>query len=341
MVIVHYRAAVIAFTYDECWSFNAFARAGWASTFWNLDPSSNNHILHSLLMKVSWILFGASEYSLRLPVLISHFFFLLICYKLVRSYFPKYGIWVFLSLNLQPYLLDYFAAARGYGLSITFMVYGLYFLLKYWDHQKEKYLLALGLFASLSVWANFTFLLVFASLLAIGFGIIIYKRKSQLKHWFAILLFPSLIISLLFKPLHRIIEKGELYFGGTEGFYSDTVLSLSQKMLYDLTENQFLLSIFPAIVILSLIPSVWIIYSHWKNNSEDRIHRISLFVLILVGPILGSILLHYWLEKPFLIERTALFILPLAILQLFASLENIKEKFISRNFKKGLAWPTI
>ena len=83
-----------------------------------------------------------------------------------------------------------------------------------------------------------------------------------------------------------------------EGFYSDTVLSLSQKMLYDLTENQFLLSIFPAIVILSLIPSVWIIYSHWKNNSEDRIHRISLFVLILVGPILGSILLHYWLEKP-------------------------------------------
>lgn len=338
MVFVHYRAANIAFTYDECWSFNAFARADWTSTFWNLDPVANNHILHSLLMKISWILFGASEYSLRLPVLISHFFFLIISYKIVRSFFPKYGLWVFFALNLQPYLLDYYVAARGYGLAITFMFYSIYYLLRYWDFQDRKYLLGLGFFASLSIWANFTFLLVFTSLLAIGFGTIIYKGKWELKHWVSILLFPTIMISMLYKPLQRLIEKGELFYGGIDGFYSDTVLSLSKRILYDLSDNPILLSIFPTIILASCLLSIKVIFQHWKNNSTDRIHKLSLFSLIFLGPILGSILLHYILGKPYLIERTALFILPLAILQLFATIESFEGNSRTKGLKMTLVW---
>lgn len=318
MVFVHYRAAVLAFTYDESWTFNAFARAEWGSTFWNLDPVANNHILHSLLMKASWMLFGASEYSLRLPVLAAHILFLIISYKLVKQYLPKYAIWAFLALNLQPYLLDYFVTARGYALSISFMLTAYYFILKFWDDQKIKSLIWLGFFASLSVWANFSYLLVFVSLIATGLGVLIYQKKTKLKYWIALFFFPVLIMSILYWPFQRLVDKGELFFGGDGGFYSETVLSLSKRMLYNFSDSTYLLSVFPALIVACLGMGIWQIIKHWKANPKERLSPLFLHIIIFSTPIIGSVLLHFLLRKPYLYERTALFILPLSLIFLFA-----------------------
>lgn len=340
MVFVHYRAAVVAFTYDESWTFNAFAKAEWGRTFWNLDPVANNHILHSLLMKVSWILFGSSEYSLRIPVLIAHFLFLIISSKLVKRYFPKYAIWLFLALNLQPYLLDYFVTARGYSLAITFMLIAYYFVLKYWEHQQTKSLLWIGFFVSLSVWANFSYLLVFLSIIGISIGSIIYKRKSSFSHFISLFLFPIIILTILYGPFLRLMDKGEFFYGGFDNFYTDTVLSLSKRMLYDVTDNPFILSIFPGIIFLFMSIGIWQIVKRWKSNTQEKLDRLFLHFLIFLGPILGSVLLHHFFGKPYLIERTALFILPLSFLILFGVLENLnlnlKFPFANKALLSGL-----
>lgn len=339
MVFVHYRAAVVAFTYDESWTFNAFARAEWRSTFWNLDPVANNHILHSLLMKASWILFGSSEYSLRIPVLLAHILYLLISYRLVKEYLPKYAILAFLALNVQPYLLDYFVTARGYALSISFMLCAYYFVLKFWDHQKMKSLIWIGFFTSLSVWANFSYLLIFVSIIAITIGLIIYKRKTKLQNWMALFLFPALMLTILFKPFQRLVEKGELFFGGEGGFYSDTVLSLSKRMLYDWSDSNLILSIFPILILVFFAIGISQIIKYWKANPKERLSPIFLHVIIFIGPIVGSILLHFLLGKPYLFERTALFILPLSLILLFGVWEKIEfmhTKALVNNWLIGL-----
>lgn len=322
MVFVHYRAAVVAFTYDESWSFNAFARADWQSTLWNLNPVANNHILHSLLMRISWLVFGVSEYALRIPVLLAHLLFLWVSFKLTSRYLTKYAVLAFFALNFQPYLLDYFVTARGYGLSISFVFVAYYFLLQYWSNPKGKYLLLIGLFSSLAVWANFSYLLVFISLLGISAGLILYKKKSNLFHWNLLFLAPIVLLYFIYNPLKRLIEKGELFFGGTEGFYSDTVLSLSNRMLYDLSDSTFLLTIYPAVVLVFLGLGFILIRNRWRQNSKEKIDELSIHILLFLSPIIGSVLLHHLLAKPYLIERTALFILPFSLVFIFAVMEK-------------------
>lgn len=332
MVFVHYRAAVLAFTYDESWTFNAFVRSDWNSTFWNLDPVANNHILHSLLMKISWNLFGISEYALRIPVLLAHLLFLIMSFKLLKLFFPKYAIWAFLALNFQPYLLDYFVCARGYGLSISFMMAAYYHLLCYWESQKTKSLILLGFFSVLMLWSNFTYLLLLISFLALAFGIIIYKNKSSINHFTALLFLPLAGLLMLFKPIKRLLERGEFFFGGLESFYSDTVLSLSKRMLYDFTDAPIFLSLFPLLVFIFLILAISGIIKNSKKNPKNKINPLFFHLIIFLGPIIGSILLHHLFAKPYLIERTALFILPLSIILIFGVLEYFKNE---KGFLRG------
>src|SRR5262249_20159660 len=66
-----YRAAHQSLTVDEAFSHSRFLTNYWA--IWG-PYDANNHVLFSILAKLSIDLFGLSEFSLRLPTLIGGFF---------------------------------------------------------------------------------------------------------------------------------------------------------------------------------------------------------------------------------------------------------------------------
>jgi uncharacterized membrane protein len=152
-----YRAATSAFTHDESLSFASF---NWAPQ-WSSTP--NNHFLNTWLMRLCSSLFGNSELSLRAPNIAAHAIYLAFTLLLLKR-IHHVGLQVvgFILLNLNPFLLDFFSLARGYGLALGFLMLSLYLLVRgYEERQRRRRAVNCwlsGLAAAAAVLANFAFL---------------------------------------------------------------------------------------------------------------------------------------------------------------------------------------
>src|ERR1044072_2866210 len=90
----------------------------------------NNHILNSLLIKFfTWVM-GTSVFITRLPNVLAYFFYLIFSYLICKKL--NYGPLIiagFILLNINPYVLEFFALARGYGLANLFLIGAIYYLI--------------------------------------------------------------------------------------------------------------------------------------------------------------------------------------------------------------------
>uniref|UniRef100_Q01UP6 Glycosyltransferase RgtA/B/C/D-like domain-containing protein n=1 Tax=Solibacter usitatus (strain Ellin6076) TaxID=234267 RepID=Q01UP6_SOLUE len=101
----------------------------WRSYVAPADPNhwtahSNNHVLNSALMRLAIAAFGLSELSVRLPALVGASVYIGSCFFLCRLLFEEAParVLVFVCLVVNPYLGDFFAAARGYSLAFGLLV---------------------------------------------------------------------------------------------------------------------------------------------------------------------------------------------------------------------------
>jgi hypothetical protein len=145
-----YRAITQSLTSDEAFSYNNFITGPWGRLYARYD--ANNHVLYSILAKLSIIVFGTSEFTLRLPSVIAGFFFVLGVYWVLAATTASRAVhWTaLLALGLHPLLLDFSAAGRGYGLSLTLLTWAIYFFLRQRDLLSGA-LLGLGISANLTI----------------------------------------------------------------------------------------------------------------------------------------------------------------------------------------------
>ena len=111
------RACHQSITMDEAMTYRAFVSKTLPEQW---TPHSNNHILNSLLMRLSILLFGLSQLTVRLPALLGTAIYITSCYYLCRSITEHLAIRiiVFICLTFNPFIADYYAVARGYSLAI-------------------------------------------------------------------------------------------------------------------------------------------------------------------------------------------------------------------------------
>lgn len=139
-----YRAATQSITVDEASTYMDFVRGGWPTIWGRYDP--NDHVLYSVLARLSTDLFHPGDFSLRLPSVLAGFFFVIGLYLVLALTVESRAIrWVTLvGVSIAPLLLDFFVAARGYGLGITLLVWAIFFSIRRRD-------LAAGVFAGLAL----------------------------------------------------------------------------------------------------------------------------------------------------------------------------------------------
>lgn len=119
---VFIRAYTLSFTHDESLSFTIIAR----NSHWT--KAANHHVLNTTLMSLSSFLFGNKEFSLRLPNVLSFILYLTGSFFIYRSSKNNWLFFLAISLTLlNPFLIEFFSLARGYGLSLAFMLMGLFF----------------------------------------------------------------------------------------------------------------------------------------------------------------------------------------------------------------------
>lgn len=136
----------------------------------------NNHLLFTLLCKLSVALFGNSELALRLPSIFAYALFCAATVCILMRHLRGPLLLLFLLFAaLNPYLVDMMSVARGYGLGIALAISGTYCLLR--DSETEarpsafwstSFCVCLGL----AVLAHLTLLLLYA----IGLGIMALVR---------------------------------------------------------------------------------------------------------------------------------------------------------------------
>lgn len=151
------KAASADMTWDEAWTYLFYGRS-WRG-FLALDYA-NDHPLNSLLVWGSTRLFGNSELIIRLPNLAAFALYLTATARMLAAVRVKVLAGALCLLN--PYLFDYFALARGYGLSTALvqaaLVAGLFGAV-----QRLRAMLLGAFLATLSI---FSTVLVFYALLA-------------------------------------------------------------------------------------------------------------------------------------------------------------------------------
>ena len=133
------RGLVLSMTHDESSTFINFVSRPFWLIVTNDPPSANNHLLNTLLIKLSTIISDTS-FFVRLPNLVASAFCLFFTYKFVTQFYKKWhGILLGLSiLVLNQYQLEFFSLARGYGLSLSFMMGSLYFIQRFLQRERER-----------------------------------------------------------------------------------------------------------------------------------------------------------------------------------------------------------
>lgn len=161
-----YRAWTQSITHDEANTYEEFLTGPIARIF--TTYRANNHVAQSLLSGLAVRWFGLSEFSLRLPSLLGSALYLGVVWQLSRYLYGRRWLVVLsvAALGLNPFLLDYYSAARGYGLGLAFLLWAFYELLRWLEEGAAAglRLYRAGIALGLAVAANLVFAVPAAAL---------------------------------------------------------------------------------------------------------------------------------------------------------------------------------
>jgi hypothetical protein len=319
------RAYILSFTFDESYSYTSYVKDSYKNIISYHFLTSNNHALNSVLMKLSTEIFAPSDFTLRLHSILGHVFFLLFSWlilKNIRISWYKFGI--FILLNFNPFVLDFFSLARGYGLAMGLMIASLYFLKQYIESATRKYLcLVLSILtAAVACTANFTMLNYTLGLMVV---ILIFSAREQFVHqrknflWKSsglMLLTAAPFLAYILKITFKLNAAKELYYGGRVGIWIDTVSTLIDSTLY---HKHYLINarLFLQVSIICLL-SFGLVFTVTRFLVKRESLQSYLFFLSVVGIFVfilaGVELQHVIFRTYFLVDRTAMLLIPLFVL---------------------------
>ena len=314
-VWVLYRAVHLSFTHDESSSYLFFHDKSIGDLFTNFScwQSANNHILNTVLFKLSIKLFGLSDFAMRIPNVLAFFGSFYFAYKISDKHLsnPFSTLALFTVLFLNPYVIDFYSLCRGYGLSMFFQLFSIYFLLNYlkWNQKASLHFCFIGLaLATLSLLTN----AILFPVMGLSLWIIQYKRILSAKEiiWVP-LAWGFVTLALIWKPIGFLRQKNEFRYGADniwESFKSFIKGSLNEKS-YGFDNDSTLLFVLILLVVALIISSIILL----KSRSYYRFFPIA-FLLLLA-------LLHIALAADVLlpvVRKTTLYVPLLACLLSFS-----------------------
>ncbi len=347
LVYLIVRAVKVPMTCDEVKTCLEYSRDSFSQIVsYSRSAVPNNHILHTLLVKFFTNIFGMTALVCRIPNLLGFIVYFYFSYKITNG-FNKNGlidnglidnrqknqasvIQSSVSLLLlvgNPYFLDFFSLARGYGLACAFMMSSIYFALQYLKTQKNKPIFFSALFGVLSVYTNFTTLNFYVALCFLLGVFIIIERKNffQLAILFA---FTVLLAALSFLPITRMRATNQFVFWGNKGFYEDTFKSLTDSLMYGSSYfGAHTIAFFRIIALFLLfLVGVFCVLDFRKNKLLAYQTPFVFAFILLVTTVVVNISQYYIVHTPYLQTRTALFFFPLAALPIALLFSNLYEK---------------
>ena len=292
---------------------------------WNPWPymgylDANNHFLNSLLGGLFIRVFDSdSLWVVRLPNLLCFPVFYWSLYKLKRFFTLKanyYGL--ICSVVLATFLLEYFALARGYGMSMAWFVFALYHLLVLAEQKRFINYLWTSVGWFLAVYANLTFLAI--ALFALVYTVLFLLQNKRVNWlWISLLNLAWYVYAVRYSlDLKKV---GKLYLGESDGFIQNTLETLTP---YIWGTDHLVINIALIIVFIGLT-----IKTLYKLVSDKSIFVIQcIFPIFLIVGIIGIFAQHWILSINFPHSRAALYLIILFFGALFFVLDDLRYSMI-------------
>lgn len=214
-----YRAATQSITIDEAFTYNRFVAAPAADAIRFYD--ANNHPANTLLIRLSTAAFGASEFTVRLPSLAGGALYLFTAWRLCGYAFG--GSWFMLlavaMLGLNPFILDYLSAARGYGTALGCMLFALERMTRYLAEGGQGRLYCAGVALGFAVASNLVFAVPAAALAAAFACLVLRSARARVAAAWGVIdhfAIPAVVTAFLIVALPLSRAAGSDFYYGSE-----------------------------------------------------------------------------------------------------------------------------
>lgn len=320
------RACTVSFTWDESFTFMHHVSKGkfFQDTFDGMG--ANHHLLNVWSAWLSMKLFGDGEFAFRLPNLLAHLLYLYGSARIaLRAPSAVLAVAVFILLNAHPYLLDFFSLARGYGIANGCIMMSLWCMWRCCsDGETTARVGHTVCWAALAALAN-TMALNF--LLAIG-AVFFFRWAGRIRQdGAASLVGRALVLAgltaaalALILPTTLAMSKGGSLHMGCDRVWEGSVATFGEKFLYHTYYGSGPLTIMGWVF---GVLTVWTGIAVWRSLVAGRWSGSGPFLFgfgIIATVIVIMVLQHYALGIPWPRARTALYLLPLVLFTLVASL---------------------
>jgi hypothetical protein len=341
-----YRAYTQSITYDEACTYIEFVRGSW----WNAvtQYSANNHVLFTLLAKLSTDTLGVSELTLRLPTLVGTALYVTSAFVLCRRLTEDRIVAALASaaMTLNPFVLDFLVAARGYGLALGFLLIALAMLARALDRSDEArhawWVAAASTALGLSVSANLAFAFPAAAVVCATAAIALCFRADRGP--MALLVIPGTVVASTILTLPLSHARSEHFFYGATTLGEGLTSLVTVSLRYNETGLPGMTSAASDIVIAAVgyvsvaTAALWLGLSLERSlramRYPDSFDSRSAFAGVLIAATLLTPLLavvaHFGRGIPYPQERTALYLIPLCTLALLGSLRATRRTAILR-----------
>ncbi len=316
-IFIIYKAIFVPLTCDEGNTIMLYAKMSVHDIVTYRDPIPNNHILNTLSIKALMGIFGMHQFVARLPNILGFAIYFAaataFARKITENNWFAFGITVCLVIN--PYLIDFYSVARGYGLANAFLMLSIYHAVS-WLQDPElstKKLRNTVIFSLIAAYTNFGLLLCFCGMNIMLFLWAIIKRMPMRKiieqvSWQTG--FTILLAGMSYLPVKRMSETDQFKFWGVTGFYKDTIESLLGCLLFNSKywgSNTYIIITYLGGFFLLVILGLAI----WQLRQNKTLSPALFFVGLFLATVTCNLLQHKLLNTPYPTTRTALFYFPL------------------------------
>jgi len=293
----------------------------------DVPGSANNHYINSLLIKFFYFFAPNTGFVARLPTVLSFLVYLYFAYRIVSKFPHWMGVFCFFMLIANPFLLEFFSLARGYGLSLAFMMASLY----YATENIRSY--SISTLTKSLIWAGLSVLSIFSMIyfwIALAFVLnLVVLLKEQKKVFIKTILrsfWLGLALCCIITPLIlKVIESEDLLYGGENNVFNDTISSLLSYSLGNVSMKAKYMGLLRMILVLLFIALNGIAVAVAYVRYRDKFSMKNIFLVLFVIICLLITVTYYIAEIRFPLGRNTLFLYPIFILFLSFCLLDLKQ----------------
>ena len=313
---VIYKAVHLPITHDEKSAILHYPNY----TVWQImmfpDNWPSNHIINTLCIKFTEAFIGIDPWMVRMHSILGFVLLGATLYFIASKYFSKSWLLFCLPFFLvltNPFLLDFFSRARGYGLSNAFMAVSVMAVLFYGSSYHMRWYYLSLVFGMLAAYANFTLLIYWAAINILLFVLLAahsYTTRRGFKyialHTGATALFALSFLALCYQPLYKMQSTNQFVYWSRESFYRDTIIDQVRNWYYGnaypINTDFFAIA---AIVIFALA-GVYSIYKLFTKGLSALSNPLTVTFGILLLVYAVNMAQAILLGTPYLTTRTAI-----------------------------------